>query len=219
MTRSRTTGFTLIEMLTVIVIIGIVLAMGIPAITNLMKSGGLNAATRQVASTLSLARQYAITHRTTTLVVFPYSGTIGAGTNLAPVYQSYAVLDYGATTNYLTKWEHLPLGTVFMSQYPTVTVDGSPPALDNLKTVSVRFPNTNSVSGTATLAYIGFTPTGAGTQPLSGSANSFTITEGLMNGGSVTPTSRTRTNSNTVLANAVAISVDSVMGRIQVTRP
>ena len=214
MIRPRTTGFTLIEMLTVIVIIGIVLAMGIPAVVNLMKSGGLSAATRQVASTMSLARQYAITHRSTTLVVFPYRGTIGAGTNLAPVYQSYAVLEYGAATNYLTKWEHLPLGTVFMSQNPTVPILGSPPALDYLKTVSVPFPNTNSL-GTATLAYIGFTATGAGTLPPSGSANSFTITEGLVNGGLVTPTSRT----STTLVNQTVISVDSVVGRIQVTRP
>src|ERR1017187_9967383 len=92
MIKPRNAGFTLIEMLTVIVIIAIVLGIGVPAFLNLMKSGGLSGASREVANSLGLARQYAITHRTVTRVVFPYSLTTGAGTNLAPLYQSYAVL-------------------------------------------------------------------------------------------------------------------------------
>src|SRR5437867_3757142 len=68
-------AFTLIELLTVIVIVGIILAVGIPAFTNLMKSSGLTTATRQVANTMTLARQYAITKRTKVYVVFPYRDT------------------------------------------------------------------------------------------------------------------------------------------------
>src|SRR5271170_7467394 len=93
MTRGRTNGFTLIELLTVLVIAGIVIGLAIPAVTKLMSSGGVSAASREVANTLGLARQYAITHRATTRVVFPYSLTTGPGTNAASPYQSYAVLE------------------------------------------------------------------------------------------------------------------------------
>src|SRR6266446_6683306 len=90
MTRSRTNGFTLIEMLTVIVIIGIVVAMTIPAVTNLMKSGGVTAASREVGNTLGLARQLAITQRTYARVVFPYSQSGNAQQDMW--YRTYAVM-------------------------------------------------------------------------------------------------------------------------------
>jgi prepilin-type N-terminal cleavage/methylation domain-containing protein len=205
MTKPRNDGFTLIEMLTVIVIIVIIFSIGVPAFNNLMKSGGLNGASREVANTLGLARQYAITHRTTTCVVFPFSGTTGAGTNLAPLYQSYAVIDLGSA-NYISKWEHLPLGTVFMNVNASV---GSPPSLANSGTLlSLPFP-TSSASPT-TLACIEFKPWGTATQ-----SGSFTITEGYMNGGVPVPTS-IRAGA---LANVVTVSVDNVVGRIKVTRP
>src|ERR1043166_5455125 len=104
----RATGFTLIEMLTVIVIIGIVLAISIPAVTNLMKSGGLRAATREVSNTLGLARQLAITQRTYARVVFPYSAT---GSQPDMWYRTYTVMtnrDNTATAGwtYASKWEY-----------------------------------------------------------------------------------------------------------------
>jgi len=194
-------------MLTVLVIMGIIMGIGIPAVTNLMKSSGLSAATRQVHNALNFARQYAITQRTNTRVIFPYKGTVGTtGTNLAPWYQSYAVVAIGSTTNYLSKWEHLPVGTVFMDKNVAL---GTPPCLDNLGTASLPFPSINS-GGFATLSYIEFTPTGAASQ-----AGAFTITEGFMNGSAVTPTSKTSTS----LVNAAVVAVDNVIGRIKVTRP
>lgn len=208
MKRRATIAFTLIEMLTVIAIVGIILAVGIPAFTNMMKSGGLNAASRQIASTLTLARQYAITKRTNVRVVFPYSGTSGAGTNQAPPYQSYAVLQSGVTPIYLTKWEHLPLGTVFMDANNASV--GNPPSMESLgPPTSLPFPSTNS-GLFATLAYIEFKPTGAASQ-----AGTFTLTEGFVSGTTVTPTSK----NGSTLANVVTVSVDNVVGRIQVKRP
>jgi prepilin-type N-terminal cleavage/methylation domain-containing protein len=210
MMKLRKDGFTLIEMLVVIVIIAIVLAITIPSITGLMKSGGLSAASRQVANSLSLARQYAITHRTVTRVVFPFSLT-ATGTNVAPWYQSYAVIDIGST-NYLSKWEFLPLGTVFMDQ--SLSIFPTPPCLNNLKTDTLPFPYTNSTP-LAILAYIEFQPTGAASNP-----GSLTITEGFLNNGTTPPTvlPTSKTTSNTI-ANQSLISVDNIIGRIQVTRP
>jgi len=218
--RTRGTGaFTLIEMLTVLVIVGIILAIGIPAFTNLMKSGGLGAAARQVSNTLTLARQYAITRRTNVRVVFPFSGTGGAGTNLAPLYQSYAVVAVnGTTTNYLSKWERLPLGTVFLN---ASTLTSS--SLDDLGAANLPYPYTNSPP--ATLAFIEFRPWGAATpNPLTSGPNIITITEGNMNGAIPQPTSRNITNAvvggiTNALANAAFITVDSVIGKITVTRP
>ena len=209
MKRSATAAFTLIEMLTVLVIIGLMLGIGIPAVTNLMKSSGLNSATRQVSNALNWARQYAITHRTKTRVVFPCNVTGITYTNLAPWHQSYAVVEIGTTINYLSKWERLPVGTVFMDANNNASV-GSPPSVDILgPPASLPFPSTNSGSS-ATLPYIEFTPTGAASQ-----AGAFTITEGLMNGGTVMPISKTSTS----LVNAAVITVDSIIGRIKVTRP
>ena len=221
MRRARRTGFTLVEMLVVIVIVGMMMALALPAVNNLMKSGGVSAASRHVSNTLNLARQYAITHRVATCVVFPYSGTAVAvnGLDLAPMYQSYAVYAIGATPPaYVSKWEHLPLGTVFMNKNnPNLSAINPPPPLDNLGTATFRFPNTNLTSGFVPLAYIEFTPTGAAYNSGSGS---FTITEGLINNGTiVVPTSRIVSNGNTVLANAAYISVDNIIGRIQVSKP
>jgi len=230
MTRRRTKGFTLIEMLTVLVIIGILLAATLPAVTHLMKSSGLTVAAREVSDTLSLARQYAITHRTVTRVVFPCSLTTLAawsatGTNQAPSYQSYAVLEFGATTNYISKWEFLPVGTVFMSDGPQPPLIGTlPPSLDaNMLSARLQFPtNTDSVltvANSGTLAYIEFGPTGAATALANGGSCSFTITEGLVNGTNVTLTSINSNTSGKTLANYATFTVDPLVGRIQVTRP
>ncbi len=188
-------GFTLIEMLTVLAIIGIMLAIGIPAVTSLMKSGALDAATRHVSNTLSQARQYAITQRVNTRVVFPYSGTLTTGTNQAPPYQSYSVMTNNPVAGgwgYLSKWELLPVGVVFLQN-----------ALDALATdPNTPFPSTGSGINDS-LAYIQFTPTGAALR-----SDTLVIREGYMNGLTPTPTG----------VNAATATVDNVVGRIRVTR-
>ena len=213
MMKPRKDGFTLIEMLVVIVIVGILVTLAIPAATSLMKSGGLNGAGREVSNTLGLARQYAITHRTTTCVVLPFSGTgIIPGADVAPLYQSYAVFDLGSG-NYISKWEHLPLGAVFMNSSSLLgNPAASRPCLDNLGTVnSIHYPYANSGVPPPWLACIEFKPWGTATQ-----SGTFTITEGFMNASGVPqPTSINAGK----LANVVTASVDNLVGRIQVTRP
>src|ERR1700733_3301654 len=141
MTRRRTNGFTLIELLVVLVIAGILIGLAIPAVTNLMSSGGVSAASREVANTLGLARQVAITQRTYARVVFPYDTTA-----IRPdmQYRTYAVMTnrnnaVAGGWTYLTKWEYLPLGAVFLQQNlppPLLPLSAGGGALDDLNSLN-----------------------------------------------------------------------------------
>jgi prepilin-type N-terminal cleavage/methylation domain-containing protein len=237
MTKPRTNGFTLIEMLTVIVIIGIVVAMTIPAVTNLMKSGGVSAASREVANTLGLARQLAITQRTFARVVFPCN-LPQTPPDVSPPemwYRTYAVMTNrdnsvaaAAGWAYASKWEYLPVGAVFLDK-THIGLSPSPPPLHNpgalddtdfLNEQRISFPIPGNLVNKATIAYIEFGPTGTAT-PLTvgGGASVLAMTEGFVGGTPPAPTPTTTKTSGGTLANLTTISVDSLVGRIQVARP
>jgi prepilin-type N-terminal cleavage/methylation domain-containing protein len=92
---NRTRGFTLIEMLTVVVIVGIILAIGIPMMNSMSRATALQGAVRDVSNTLQLARQFAITHRTKTEVV------------VTNTYNAICVF----TNNWpVDKWKPMPVG-------------------------------------------------------------------------------------------------------------
>ena len=217
MIKSRTNGFTLIEMLVVVVVVAIMAAIAIPAVTNLIKSGGVNSATREVANTLGLARQLAVTQRIYARVVFPYSST---GNRPDMWYLSYAVITNRNNTvtsgwGYASKWEYLPVGAVFLNNNPSgvTPLPSGGGSLDDPNSLKVQsglpFPDT---SHNGQLAYIEFGPTG-----VASISSALAITEGFMNGSVPQPTT-SKTSSNT-LANLTTINVDSLVGRIQVTRP
>jgi prepilin-type N-terminal cleavage/methylation domain-containing protein len=98
-TLSNVEGFTLIEMLAVLVIISVFIVVALPAFNNLSRSAALPGALRQVANEVSLARQYAITHRVQTELM--------VNTNLAAV--SISNLTAGVQ---IDKWNYLPMGTI-----------------------------------------------------------------------------------------------------------
>ena len=56
-------GFTLIELLVVIVLMGVIIGISAPAFVGMGRGAGMRGAVRGVCSTLSLLRQWAITHR------------------------------------------------------------------------------------------------------------------------------------------------------------
>lgn len=56
--------FTVVEMLTVLVVMGLLLAASMPALTNLAKGGGVDAAERILGGQLRFAKSYALQRRT-----------------------------------------------------------------------------------------------------------------------------------------------------------
>jgi prepilin-type N-terminal cleavage/methylation domain-containing protein len=231
MRESRTSGFTLTEMLTVLAIVGILLAATMPAVTHLMKSSGLSVAARQVSNTLNLARQLAITKHVYARVVFPYDIT---GSQPDMWYRAYAVITNHHNTatavpnwRYASKWEYLPVGVVFLDSTPVGMAVGLTPlpapsgALDDGASLNVesglRFPDDITVPPVgSSLAYVEFDPTGAA-RSVAGGDSVLTITLGIVDSGSLPrPTSKTPAG---ILANVGTLTVNSMVGRIQVTRP
>jgi prepilin-type N-terminal cleavage/methylation domain-containing protein len=127
--NSFSNAFTLIELLVVISIIGILAAIGLPAIRGMTRSNAIIASNRQFQDDLTYARQSAIAGHTTVFVVFVPTNVTQLGgsqqiTNLySGQYTSYALLEMRqvgeqpgrSTPKYLTSWRSLPPG-VFIAQ-------------------------------------------------------------------------------------------------------
>jgi prepilin-type N-terminal cleavage/methylation domain-containing protein len=129
--RQPAQAFTLIELLVVIAIIGIMAAIGVPALKGLGGTNDIAAANRQLRDDLSYARLRAVNDRTTVYVVFvsPTLLTEAKSWNNAERLQvaKYANLQYTGyalfaerslgdqpgpgTPHYLTEWKSLPEGT------------------------------------------------------------------------------------------------------------
>jgi prepilin-type N-terminal cleavage/methylation domain-containing protein len=133
-------GFTILELLVVITIIGILAAAGLPAIRGMTKSNALVAADRQLLDDLGYARLRAIADHTTVFVVFVPTNVAslsispsGNATNDAAAntvlsnlwsrqYTTYALVSMRSvgdqpgvqTPRYLTDWRSLP-NTVYIA--------------------------------------------------------------------------------------------------------
>lgn len=69
--------FTLIELLVVVAIMGVIIAVGLPAFEKLTIGSGVDAAVRQVSAQLRLARQYAISNRCKVALIMPTKEVAG----------------------------------------------------------------------------------------------------------------------------------------------
>jgi prepilin-type N-terminal cleavage/methylation domain-containing protein len=222
MMKSRKDGFTLIEMLVVLVIVGIMVILAIPAVTKLMNSGGVSSGSREVANTLGLARQLAVTRRIYARVVFPYNNVTLTRPDMW--YLAYAVMTNHANTvaaaagwTYASKWEFLPVGAVFLTAAKANPSLGGLDDPSSLAQQSLPFPN--SGGSLVQLAYIEFGPTGVATPFPGGTSSTLAITEGFVSGSPPAPIPTTAKTSINTLANLATITADSLVGRIQVNRP
>lgn len=138
--RHRPSAFTLIEMLTVISIIGIIAALSVPVLKNFGKADVSISGSRQLLQDIGYARQLALAQRTTVYMVFLPTNFWNANwitalgntnktgdpngltefTNLLDKQLvGYTYLTYGAlgdqpgrhTWHYLAPWQALPQGT------------------------------------------------------------------------------------------------------------
>ena len=99
-------GFTLIELLIVMVLMAIILGMAAPAFIGMGRGAGMRGGVRSVYSTLSLLRQWAITHREE--VSFVYF----AADSLSPSYY-YATNASGLAVISTNDPPTLPMDVIF----------------------------------------------------------------------------------------------------------
>ncbi|MGI8966216.1 MAG: pilus assembly FimT family protein [Limisphaerales bacterium] len=145
----KAAAFTLVEMLVVLVVIGILAAIGLPALKGFGESNVMAAASRQLKDDISYARQRAINTRSRVWIVFVppqitdpnYTGILFNPTNtleelrlmtnlLGGQYRTYALYTERhvgdqpgkSSRKYLTDWKTLPEG-VFISTNKFVNVN------------------------------------------------------------------------------------------------
>ena len=131
-TRRLPAAFTLVELLAVIGIMGLLAAVGVPALKGLTGSGGRKQALSQVMGALEIARNTAISTGTNAAVIFPDLSFASQPYR----YRSMAVISWDTTNStnggpgtnpnvMLGSWITLPQGIVLhdkqINQLPTVT--------------------------------------------------------------------------------------------------
>jgi prepilin-type N-terminal cleavage/methylation domain-containing protein len=182
-------GFTVLEMLVVVTIIGFLAALAMPHLVGITQSNSMTAATQQLSAAVSLARQTAISTRSTVYIVFdtpsaytgipPQTGLNTYNTLALHQYAAYALVsprsvgDQPGRPNpqYLTEWKILPDGVFF----PTSMFTGSSVPFNVLTTNTLAaqshqnvvypftyasFPFPTASSTTVSLPCIGFSSLG-----------------------------------------------------------
>lgn len=167
-----TAAFSLAELLVVIGIIGVLAAIGIPALRGLGESNSIDAATRQIVDDLGYARLRAINDRSTVYMLFVPPNVHLQATNLAPYrYSGYTLMARRTvgdqpgrqTPRQLIPWRTLPDKTFFaVGKF----LDAGNPVTTNVLDQSFAWTNnfpitiTNRIYPAMGMYYIAFNPQG-----------------------------------------------------------
>jgi len=100
-------GFTLIELLIVMVLMAIIIGMTVPAFVGMGRGAGMRGSVRAVCSTLSLLRQWAITHREEVAFVYFQGSDPGKATNASYYFAT------NAAGTVIDKTNELPMEVMF----------------------------------------------------------------------------------------------------------
>ena len=182
--RRPAAAFTLVELLAVVGIMGLLAAVGVPALKGLTGSGGRKQALSQVMGALEIARNTAISTGTNAAVIFPDS-TFASGD--AYKYRSMAVVAWNATNTNLPatmvgSWIVLPQGIAF---FPNSLKTANMPTAANISVRILTTPITASFPG------IVFQSDGGLSEDFSPKpTNGISFFEGTVNNTTTNPTSK-----------------------------
>ncbi len=190
---SRRRAFSLIELLVVLVIIGMLAAVSLPALKGVRQNNAMVAAGRQLVDHLGYARSRAIADNTTVYVVFippelmAQTFTLSAKENkLAErlkggLYTTYAIFANRTvgeqpgrgTARYLMDWKSLPAGVIIETNKFLRAANPADLAKRGFPATDIfNFPTASSVTAPIDLPYIGFDNRGRLLPPEPGNRNS-----------------------------------------------